>query len=132
MRGAKTPVRPTIASQMAAIPVRNQGLTVRTDADGEVLEVALRWNALLRPIAWAMRLPRVRGYRLDGIGREVWDQIDGLTPIESLVDAFAARHRLSFHEARTLLMSYLQLLAHRGLVVIVGLQKPADEARIEI
>ncbi len=58
-----------------------------------------------------------REYVLDGVGREVYEDIDGRRNFEELIDRFAGRHQLSFLESRALLAQYYQLLTRRGLIV---------------
>jgi hypothetical protein len=46
--------------------------------------------------------------------------------VEEIVEAFAARHRLTFHEARLSVTAFLRQLTWRGLVVIAGRPKEAE------
>ncbi len=125
--------RPSLAVQMAAIPVRNQRLRISQEDACEIIVVELKrplWLRLLQPL---LRMPKERRYRLEGIGLEVWRAVDGVRSIGSLAEDFASRHRLSYHEARALLLSYLRTLVGKGLLVIVGvLVQPEDEMLLKV
>jgi hypothetical protein len=112
--------RPSIAQQLAAVPVRNARVRATEDARGLTVTVDLLYPGLLKPLARALKMRKQRSYRLDGIGLAVYKRIDGKTTLETLVDWLADQQRLSFHEARTLLMQYLQTLMEKGLVVLAA------------
>jgi hypothetical protein len=120
--------RPTIAQQLTAVRVRNQRVEQVDDARGATITVQLAYEGLMKPLAKALRMRRARSYRLDGLGLSVYRRIDGAATLEQLTDWLAAEHRLSFHESRTLLMWYLQMLMEKGLVVIAGTERPAAGA----
>jgi hypothetical protein len=110
-----------------AVPVRNEVVRSETTAAGElVLRVALEPRWYLRPpVTWLLPARRDRAVALDRLGAEVWRACDGRRTVEQIVDAFAARHHLRFHEARLSVMSFLQDLTRRGLVVMV-VPKPSE------
>lgn len=120
--------RPTIAfrQQLDSVPLRNRRARVEREADGTLaVTVDLSYPAWMKPFrAWLHLRPTAR-YRLDRIGTEVYDSIDGVATFEALVDQFAARHQLTFFESRALMMNYFQLLMKRGMIVI-GVQRPAQ------
>jgi hypothetical protein len=112
---------PSLAEQLQAIPIHNRGAYVERDSEaGVTLTVPLVYPALVRPLAKAMRLRQRRSYELDGVGHQVHRRIDGETTVGQLIDWCATEHRLSFHEARVLIMKYLQMLMERGLIVVGG------------
>lgn len=115
------PGRTSIAAQMACVPVRNTRVAAVAGEDTETITVPLTRRWWMRPLSHFLRLPVARSYRLDGLGLEVWQAIDGQSTIGALVEGFAARHRLSYHEARAAVMGFLRLLITRGLIVVVGL-----------
>ena len=103
---------------LRAVPVRNARARAVPAADGSLrVEVPLRYSGFQSFLRRLLPARDSRTYALEGVGREVYESIDGKKNFETLIDEFAARHRLSFFEARALLASYLQLLARRGLVV---------------
>jgi hypothetical protein len=113
-----------MAQQLAAVPLRNHRVREAEDARGLVVTVDLSYPGLMKPLAKALKMRRSRDFRLDGVGLAVYRRLDGSATIEQLSDWLAGEHRLSFHEARTLLMWYLQTLMERGLVVIAGKAGP--------
>ncbi len=114
--------RPNFDALMQAVPVRNSEVWVERRGPHElVLYVPLRPRWFNRPpFSWVLPLSRHRAVGLDRLGAEVWDACDGRTPTESIVARFAQRHTLSFHEARTSVVAFLQQLTARRLVVVVG------------
>jgi hypothetical protein len=66
-----------------------------------------------------------RHVTLDELGAAIWRGCDGVRRVEDLVDAFAAEHRLTFHEARVAVTNYLSQLIRRGVLVIA---LPEDSA----
>lgn len=116
----KTP--PSFEALLRAVPVRNTEVRAeRGDGHEVVLYVPLRQRWFNRPpFSWVLPLSRHRAVGLDRLGAEVWEACDGRTPTESIVDDFARRHALSYHEARTSVVAFLQQLTARRLIVVVG------------
>jgi hypothetical protein len=107
---------------MQAVPVRNTEVRAeRRGPNGIVLYVPLRrrwFNG--PPISWVLPLSPHRAVGLDRLGLEVWEACDGRTATEAIVERFADRHGLSFHEARTSVVAFLQQLTARRMIVVVG------------
>ncbi len=104
---------------LRAVPVRNADIrATQGPAPGELtVVVRLRYGPFLGLLRRLLRARTSKTYVLDSVGREVFEDIDGTRDFETLIDRFAARHRLAFLEARALLAQYLQILARRGIVV---------------
>lgn len=116
--------RPTLAQTLAAFPTRNAAVREERRGDALVLFVPLKqrwWTA--GPVAWVLPLRREKAVALDAIGKEVWQACDGRRALETIVEDFAERHRLGFHEARLAVMRFLRMLAQRKLLVLVGPRK---------
>lgn len=109
-----------LARQLTSVPLRNQRLVVTPDPDGRgaVLRTDLVYPAAMRPLAIVLRLRTHRQFRLDGLGWEVFQQVDGRRTFEEQIDHFARAHALGFLEARSLLMQYMATLMQRGLIVV--------------
>ncbi len=107
---------------MDAVPIRNQEVRVdRRGKDNVVLYVPLRRRWFNhRPFSWILPFSSHRAIGLDSLGAEVWDACDGRASTERIVENFARRHALSFHEARMSVVTFLQHLTARRLVVMVG------------
>ena len=104
---------------LRAVPVRNRGVKVLpSDNPAELnLEVTLVFGTMLGIFRALTRAPKTCCYILEGVGREVYEDIDDQRNFEQLIDRFAERHKLTFLESRALLAQYLQILTKKGLVV---------------
>ena len=105
---------------LAAKPIRNAAAAAERDASGG-LSVAVRTKRpgyLVPPLSWIVPLKPTRQLRLDRVGAQVWDLCDGQRTVEAIVDDFAQRHALSFHEARVAVTSYLSQLVQRGALAV--------------
>jgi len=51
---------------------------------------------------------------------------DGERTVEAIIDAFAAEHRLTFHEARVAVGGYLRSLMARGALAMVMAQEERE------
>jgi hypothetical protein len=100
-----------------AIPTVNG--VVRKEQMGEtlVLFVPIRRRWWMKPLGWLLPFRKERGIALDALGREVFEACDGQTTTEQIIESFAARHRLRFHEARLNVLQFLRSLMDRNLVV---------------
>lgn len=115
------PVLPSLTQTLAARPTPNRAVRVERRGAALVLFVPLRRPWWLRgPVAWLLPLRSEKAVALDALGQEVWRACDGKRDLESLVEDFAARHRLGFHEARLTVMRFLQMLAQRKMLVLIG------------
>ena len=74
---------------------------------------------MLPPLSWIVPHRRERRVVLDRVGSQMWRQCDGERTVEAVIDAFAATHDLTFHEARVAVTTYIKSLVKRGVLVIV-------------
>lgn len=125
-RPATGPVIFTGSEMLAAVPVRNeQARSEPTDRGDLVVRVPLEPRWYLRPpVTWLLPLRRDRAVCLDRLGQEIWRACDGERTVEEIVEAFAARHHLRFHEARLSVMAFLRELTRRGVVAMVVPRTP--------
>lgn len=122
MRGRTAGAQPAPGwrRMLEATPVRNAAAEVEMQADGTArVGVALRrpWWLVL-PVSWIVRPAARHNVQLDALGTQVWLWCDGRRTVEDVVDAFAARYALTFHEARIAVTGYLKLLVQRGIVAM--------------
>lgn len=115
------PEKLAVADVLDAVPVRNE--TVRREERSEdetVLRVPLkrRWY-MHPPFSWLLPFSTERAVGLDRLGTEVWLSCDGKATTERVVEQFALRHHLTFHEARICVVSFLRNLTKLGLIVMV-------------
>jgi hypothetical protein len=104
-----------------AAPLRNRAAAVKTDGNGERSITVPRerpWWLRIPLVGWAVAVGEKRTLRLDRLGSEVWDLCDGQRTVEGIVDDFAQRHRLTFHEARAAVTVYLKTLVQRGALAL--------------
>ncbi|HUX03266.1 MAG: PqqD family protein [Phycisphaerae bacterium] len=119
----------TRSDLLDAVPVRNEKVSVEKGSGGGlVLGVPLRERWYMKPpIGWVMPFSRRRRVALDRLGMAVWETCDGRRTVEEVVEAFAARHHLTFHEARVSVEQFLRELVRRGLVVLTSRSREGDE-----
>lgn len=101
------------------VPTRNRAVREVMRAGALVLYTPVVWSWWLRLLSWLLPLRRERGFALDALGEEVWRACDGERTVESIVEAFAARHRVRFHEARQAVLAFLKMLAERNLIAML-------------
>ena len=114
------------AAMLRAVPVRNR--LVRSEervGQALVLRTPVRRSWYMRrPLSWILPFSESRAVELDRLGAEVWERCDGVSNAETIIEEFAERHRLSFHEARLSVMEFLRHLVQRGFLVIEGSVEP--------
>lgn len=113
----------SVAEILDAVPVRNQAARAEVDpkTGGMRLWVPIRKRWFNRaPINWVIPFRDEYTFGIDPLGREVWEACDGQRRVETIIERFAERHRLTFHEARASVMKFLNTLTASDLVVIVG------------
>ena len=108
------------STQLAAVPVRNEALTVERNDRGEVVIVIHRnHGALKRALARIFVVPLVdKRIELDEPGTFVWDMCDGKTDIATIVRRLAERYKLERKEAEVSVLNYLKQMARRRFVGI--------------
>ncbi|HMO49931.1 MAG TPA: PqqD family protein [Kiritimatiellia bacterium] len=77
-----------------------------------------RPSYLVPPISWVVKPPTHRSLYLDRIGADLWEWCDGRTTVEQVVEKFAAKHNLTFHESRVSATTYLKELVKRGALAV--------------
>ena len=106
---------------LLARAVHNTAATV--DQDGEdAVRIGVRTirpRYLVPPLSWIVPVRPERRVVLDRLGLEVWRLCDGVRTVEAVVDAFAAAHGLTFHEARAAVTGYINSLVRRGVLAVV-------------
>ena len=116
-----------------AVPLHSRAVRVTQGPAGEkVFHVPLerKWY-MGPPLGWIMPFRRERAVSLDPLGMEVWRSCDGQTSIETIVERFAAAHRLPFHESRLAVMEFLRQLTQRGLIAVIGPSTESADADLE-
>ncbi|MFA6134239.1 MAG: PqqD family protein [Phycisphaerae bacterium] len=117
------------ANFLQAVPYTNQAMEVTRRPDGSTLvSVPIpRPKYLVPPLSWILPFSHQRRVELDRLGSYVLDMCDGRRSIESMIERFAGDHKLSFREAQLSVSGFLRQLVQRGILVIVGMNKDAEE-----
>ncbi len=106
---------------LLGVPLRNEAAGVVDEGDGLRVSVARKrpwW--LVPPISYVIKPRAEKTMRLDALGTEVWRLCDGERTVERVIDEFAASHRLTFHESRAAVTTYIKRLVERGALVIAA------------
>jgi len=69
--------------------------------------------------------PKERKIKLDEIGTFVWKQIGQGTTVENLIEKLADKYDLHWKEAETSMLTFLGMLASKGLIKILPPQSNA-------
>ena len=124
--------RLTPQQSLAARPVRLVDANVTsTDAGGGgKLRVPLRPS---RWAGWLFRLPpgASKTFELDPLGLLVWNACDGKTSVQQIIRKLAKAYRLNLAEAQVPTLTFLQMLARKGLIglTLPGDGRPSDRRR---
>ena len=105
---------------LRATPIRNADATATSGPDG-VMTIKVeneRPKYLIPPISWILPYKPYRTTRLDGIGSFLWELCGKDQPVEAIIDEFATKYSLTFHEARVSVTGYLKDLIQRGILAI--------------
>jgi hypothetical protein len=77
-----------------------------------------------QPSGWTkfiLRVPETatKKYELDALGVEILDYCDGEKSVRHMASLFAKRHKVDKHEAERAVISFLETLVKRGVIVLV-------------
>jgi hypothetical protein len=99
-------------------------LSIDEAEDGALtIELPLRQRWFMQPpFSWVFPFRKTRRLHLDPLGAQVFRACSGEDTVESIIDWFAEREKLSFHESRITIQHYLRLLIGEGLVAIEAAQ----------
>ena len=125
VRGVKNAV--SAHEMLTAVPHANEALERQRQQDGSmVVSVPLRRpRYLVPPLSWVLPYSSHRRVQLDRLGAEVFESCDGRVSVETIIENFAANHKLSFREAQLAVTEFLRQLTQRGLIAVIGTQKDA-------
>jgi len=96
----------------------------RDDAGHIVLHLPRRRTSMVRTVAKAFKLPPEKRIELDELGSYTVELCDGSHTVAEIIRLFAEKFRLGRREAEVSMISYLQMLAGRG---IISLLVPKDK-----
>lgn len=112
--------KPSADDLLQSVPVRNDRAEQQVLDDGKVvLTVPLKKTWFMGPpLSWFMPIRNERRFELDALGAEVWDLCNNRRDMEQIIETFADRHQLTFHEARLSVSAFLRTLVERGCIVM--------------
>lgn len=115
---------------LAAVPVANEAVRERRNGKTLILYTPMRRTWWMNAMAWlpGVNWRKEKGVALDALGEEVWQSVDGRRSVEAIVERFAEKHRVRFHDARLSVMTFLELLLLRNLIVVIGKKGRAGAA----
>lgn len=73
---------------------------------------------LVPPVTWVVRPPTHRALVLDKLGGDLWEWCDGKHTVEAVLEKFAIKYNLTFHESRVSATNYLKELVRRGALAV--------------
>jgi hypothetical protein len=120
---SREPVRLEMADLLSMVPMVNRAVRASRHNRTLILYVPVRKRWWMGPpLSWlpGVEFRREKGVALDAMGEAVWSACDGDSTVEQIVDRFARQHKLRFHEARLHVMTFMQMLMQRNLIVLVG------------
>ncbi len=105
---------------MSARPALNQLVSMERNARGMlVLNLPRRRTTMVRAVARAFKLPPYKRVELDELGSYTVELCDGTRTVTEIIGLFAEKFRLSRREAEVSMVSYLEILAKRGVISFV-------------
>jgi hypothetical protein len=112
--------RPTDAAELLAlVPGRNLAIRVESLDEGLIVWVKLQKHWWMGPpLGWFLPFRSEKGFALDVLGRQVFEACDGQHSLESIIEEFARRHRLRFHEAKHSVVTFTRWLMERRIIYL--------------
>ncbi|HNR94140.1 MAG TPA: PqqD family protein [Kiritimatiellia bacterium] len=119
---------PSWSDMLDALMIRNRAARVERDARSGEIRIAVPtrrpWYHV-PPVTWIVRAPEERVTVLDEPGSLVWEMCDGRTTVENIIDAFAEKYGLTFHESRVAVTQHIKSLISRGVLAVEFRDPPA-------
>lgn len=82
---------------------------------------------LVPPISWFIKPRERKTLQLDPLGSEVFSLIGACRTVGEIVDRFAEKHRLTFHESRVSVTQYISHLVDNGIAVVAMPKETSKE-----
>jgi len=112
------------------VPTVNQAMRIESQEPGLLLWLPLQPRWWMRPpLSWILPYRKEKGIALDAMGRQVLEACNGEATVETIVERFAERHQLRFHEARQSVLSFLRMLVERRVIALVAVGLPTESGR---
>lgn len=116
-----------LEEQLAVVPVRNEHVELRegTIPGSLVVTTELKYG-WLSGLSSLFGARRKKEYAISDLSLEMYQALDGKRCVGDLMDLIMEEHRLTFFEARGLVVDFLHRLIQRRLVVI-GVKSAGSE-----
>ncbi len=85
-------------------------------APGAALTVPRREQGLRRVVARVLKVPATRTIELDEFGAKIWEQCDGTSTVEQLVQFTCREYTLNRRQGEVSVVAFMRMLAQRGLI----------------
>lgn len=108
----------TLDAQLASVPMRNRQIKVNEDEDGLNVTVTLSYRPIMRPLVFLFHMRQEKTYRLDGLGRQLFEIVDDNRTLAEIIDWFGALHKLTFFESMAFVQGFLRTLMQRGIIAL--------------
>ena len=89
-------------------------------APGAALTVPRRDEGLRRLLARVLQVPGTRTIELDEFGTKIWEQCDGTSTVEQLVQFTCREYTLNRRQGEVSVVAFMRMLAQRGLIGFPG------------
>ena len=118
-----------VSEFLTSRPCPNTAASRKARPDGgTIVKVPMnRPGWLVPPLSWLLPFSENRRVRLDAIGTQVLQMCDGDDTVETIIEQFAIRNKLSFREAQLPVTQFLQQMTERGVIAIVGPLEKVDQ-----
>jgi hypothetical protein len=112
--------RMTREQLLRARPIRSPLAEVRQAEEGR-LEITVPFQKP-RGLRWFFRGQKVlkRRFDLDRLGQKVWELCDGQHTVRQLIETFTETEGLNAREAEVSMITYLEVLGSRGIVLMAA------------
>ena len=112
-----------------AVPGKNALANVIQEEPGiyKILEVELKYGGLIKLLAKVLKARNRKRIQLDGLSLIIYDHIDGKRNVGDLIFMLQDRFKLSYFEARSLCLYYLQKMSGGGLLALGVLKEEVVE-----
>ena len=111
-----------VKTQLESVPIRNEAIEIEERDSGRIylISVTLKYHGISRLLTRVLKAGRKKRYQLDGVSLALFKKIDGKRMIGDLLDGMMQEHKLTFVEARGLVLQYLHVMVAKGIVVVAG------------
>ena len=112
---------PSWTEMLDAVMIRNRAARVERNTQSREIRISVPTRKpwyYIPPVTWIVRPPDERITVLDELGSLVWDLCDGNNTVEHIIDVFAEKYRLTFHESRVAVTQHLKRLISRGVLAV--------------